>query len=423
MFAGSRRASRLRPVARTTGVLRNSLYEWRAAYRAMGVAGLNRKRGPKPGGAARIGGRRRPTPALAAARPPDDLVKGQGADCRARAARRTPTGGPRFFSRSLAVMGRQTPRRAARPSLRSHRKNDARGIARRTRNQARREWRICARSPDLSRASYYRWLEPNLSARDDAGLRDLIQRLALERRHEGYRRITRRLSDEGLVVNAKRVLRLMRTDNLLSLRRRPFVPPTTDSRHRFAIVPNLARCLEPTGLDQLWVADITYVRLAEGFVYLAVVIDAFSRKVVGWALDDHLEARLAVQAIDMAIAARDPPPGLIHHSDRGVQYASSEYAARLDARGIQRSMSRPGNPYDNAKAESFMKTLKAEEADGKSYVDLDARAPRHRRLHRRRLQRRPPPLRPRLQIAACLRGNRRRAENQNRENLTALSPN
>jgi putative transposase len=226
----------------------------------------------------------------------------------------------------------------------------------------------------LSRASYYRWLEPKLSARDDADLRDLIQRLALQRRHEGYRRITRRLRDQGLVVNAKRVLRLMRADNLLSLRRKPFVPPTTDSRHKFRIVANLARGLEPTGLDQLWVADITYVRLAETFVYLAVVIDAFSRRVVGWALDDHLEARLAVGALNRAIEARDPPGGLIHHSDRGVQYASSEYAARLDERGFQRSMSRPGNPYDNAKAESFMKTLKAEEADGTAYADLkDAR--------------------------------------------------
>jgi transposase InsO family protein len=226
----------------------------------------------------------------------------------------------------------------------------------------------------LSRASYYRWLEPKLKPRDDADLRDLIQRLALKRRHEGYRRIAKRLRDQGLIVNAKRVLRLMRGDNLLSLRRKPFVPPTTDSRHKFRIVPNLACSLEPTGLDQLWVADITYVRLAEGFVYLAVVIDAFSRKVAGWALDDHLEARLAVEALDMAIAARNPPPGLIHHSDRGAQYASSEYAARLDERGFQRSMSRPGNPYDNAKAESFMKTLKVEEVDGKPYANLkDAR--------------------------------------------------
>lgn len=226
----------------------------------------------------------------------------------------------------------------------------------------------------LSRASYYRWLEPKRTERDDADFRGLIQRLALQRRHEGYRRLTQRLRNQGLVVNAKRVLRLMRADNLLSLRRKPFVPPTTDSRHKFRIVPNLARVLEPTGLDQLWVADITYIRLAEGFVYLAVVVDAFSRKVVGWALDDHLEARLAVEALDTAIAARNPPPGLIHHSDRGVQYACGEYTVRLDRRGFQCSMSRPGNPWDNAKAESFMKTLKAEEVDGKAYTNLqDAR--------------------------------------------------
>jgi putative transposase len=223
----------------------------------------------------------------------------------------------------------------------------------------------------LSRASYYRWLEPKLSARDDADLRDLIQRLALQRRHEGYRRITKRLREQGLIVNAKRVLRLMRADNLLSLRRKPFVPATTDSRHKFKIVPNLAHGLEASGLDQFWVADITYVRLVEGFVYLAVVVDAFSRKVVGYAIDDHLEARLAVAALTMAISARNPPPGLIHHSDRGVQYASSDYAAQLDVHGFQRSMSRPGNPYDNAKAESFMKTLKAEEVDGKVYANLE----------------------------------------------------
>ena len=227
----------------------------------------------------------------------------------------------------------------------------------------------------LSRASYYRWRGPKLGKRDDADLCDLIQRLALQRRREGYRRITRRLREQGLVVNAKRVLRLMRADNLLALRRKPFAPATTESRHPYAIVPNLARLYAPTGLDQLWVADITYIRLKEGFVYLAVVIDAFSRKVVGFALDNHLETRLALAALDMALAARKPPPGLIHHSDRGIQYASSEYVVRLQACGLQRSMSRPGNPYDNAKAESFMKTLKAEEVDGRAYVDLkDARA-------------------------------------------------
>ena len=231
--------------------------------------------------------------------------------------------------------------------------------------------RLCALS-GVSRASFYRHFEPKLSAREDAELRDLIQKLALKDRHQGYRRITASLRRDGLIINAKRVLRLMREDNLLSLRTRPFVAATTDSRHGYAIVANLTRGLIPTGIDQIWVADITYVRLAESFVYLAVLIDAFSRKVIGFALDDHLEARLAIQALDQALAARAPPPdSLIHHSDRGVQYASGDYMDRLKARGIAASMSRPGNPYDNAKAESFMKTLKAEEVNGKLYANLE----------------------------------------------------
>src|SRR6202051_2152264 len=172
-------------------------------------------------------------------------------------------------------------------------------------------------------------------ARADADLRDSIQRLSLKHRHYGYRRITAQLRREGQIINAKRVLRLMREDNLLCLRASPFVPRTTDSHHGFAVVPNLTRGLRPTGVDQIWVADITYVRLGEAFVYLAVVLDAYSRKVVGWALDDHLEARLAIQALDMAIGARDPlPDSLIHHSDRGVQYACGAYAERLEARRI-----------------------------------------------------------------------------------------
>ncbi len=231
--------------------------------------------------------------------------------------------------------------------------------------------RLCALG-GVSRAGYYRHLAPKASKRDDADLRDLIQRIALDNRHYGYRRIAHELRRQGLLVNAKRVLRLTREDNLLVLRRRPFVPQTTMSRHGFAIAPNLTRGLQPTGLDQIWVADITYVRLAEDFVYLAVVIDAFSRKVIGWALEDHLEASLAIAALDMAIAARDPAPdSLIHHSDRGVQYASIAYLARLNERKIAVSMSRPANPYDNAKAESFMKTLKHEEVNAKTYVDLE----------------------------------------------------
>jgi len=164
----------------------------------------------------------------------------------------------------------------------------------------------------------------------------------------------------------------MREDNLLCLRGRSFVPVTTCSRHHWRIVPNLARSLVPTGLDQLWVADITYIRLQEEFAYLAAVLDAFSRRVVGWALRTHLEASLAIAALTMALAARRPRPGsLIHHSDRGVQYACGDYSALLKAHEIEPSMSRIGNPYDNAKAESFMKTLKHEEVDGRTYRNAD----------------------------------------------------
>ena len=224
----------------------------------------------------------------------------------------------------------------------------------------------------VSRAGYYRHVGDRPSKRDDADLRDAIQKIAIKDRHYGYRRITWELRREGRLVNAKRVLRLMRTDNLLSLRAKSYVPRTTDARHAFRIVPNLVRDLIPSGLDQIWVADITYVRLMDDFVYLAVILDAFSRKVIGWALDDHLEARLAIEALEMAIAARSTQlTDLIHHSDRGIQYASNDYIERLESVGARTSMSRPANPYDNAKAESFMKTLKAEEINGKSYQCID----------------------------------------------------
>jgi putative transposase len=225
----------------------------------------------------------------------------------------------------------------------------------------------------VSRAGYYRHFQASAPRQEEAVVRDAVQRVALANRHYGYRRITFHLRrDEGLEVNHKRVLRIMREDNLLCLRKKPFVPLTTLSRHSWRVVPNLARGLELTGIDQLWVADITYVRLREEFVYLAIVLDAFSRRVIGWALADHLEASLAVAALKMAIAQRKPQPGsLIHHSDRGVQYACSEYSALLEQYDIQASMSRVGNPYDNAKAESFMKTLKQEEIDGRDYRDID----------------------------------------------------
>jgi putative transposase len=231
--------------------------------------------------------------------------------------------------------------------------------------------RMCALA-GVSRAGYYRHWCASAPRQEETSVRDAIQRLALADRHCGYRRITHKLRREGLVVNHKRVLRLMREDNLLCLRKRAFVPVTTDSRHRWRVVVNLARGMVLTGLDQLWVADITYIRLQEEFAFLAIVLDAFSRRVIGWALDTHLQASLATAALTMAIAARRPAPGsLIHHSDRGVQYACEEYTALLAAHDIQPSMSRVGNPYDNAKAESFMKTLKQEEVDGRNYRDAD----------------------------------------------------
>jgi putative transposase len=230
--------------------------------------------------------------------------------------------------------------------------------------------RMCALA-GVSRAGYYRHWAASAPRQEETGVRDAIQRLALAHKHYGYRRIAAQMRREGWAVNHKRVLRLMRQDNLLCLRRQSFVPITTDSRHGWQVVPNLARGMAPTGLDQLWVADITYIRLQEEFAYLAVVLDAFSRNVIGWALETHLRASLAIAALTMALDARRPAPGsLIHHSDRGVQYACAEYAALLAAHDIQPSMSRVGNPYDNARAESFIKTLKQEEVDASSYRDV-----------------------------------------------------
>jgi putative transposase len=235
--------------------------------------------------------------------------------------------------------------------------------------------RMC-RLAGVSRAGYYRHWQASAPKREETGLRDAIQGLALANRHYGYRRIAALLRREGWRANHKRVLRLMQEDNLLCLRKAAFVPTTTDSRHGWRVVPNLARGMELSGLDQLWVADITYIHLAEEFGYLAIVLDAFSRKVVGWAFETHLRAALAIAALELAIAQRRPRPGtLIHHSDRGVQYACGDYTAILEAHDIQASMSRIGNPYDNAKAESFMKTLKQEEADATAYRDVaEARA-------------------------------------------------
>jgi transposase InsO family protein len=228
----------------------------------------------------------------------------------------------------------------------------------------------------VSRASYYRHWAASAPRVEETELRDLVQRLALAHRFYGYRRITELVRRQGWPANRKRIARLMREDNLLALRKPVFRPATTDSRHSWRIWPNLARHLLPTTIDQLWVADITYVRLAEAFVYLAVILDAFSRKVVGWAMADHLRAELAIEALRMALRSRRVSRGgLVHHSDRGVQYACGDYIARLEAAGVQPSMSRTGCPYDNAMAESFMKTLKTEEVDATAYRDLaDAKA-------------------------------------------------
>ena len=228
----------------------------------------------------------------------------------------------------------------------------------------------------MSRAGFYRYLQRTTPEQADLLLRARIQELALSHhRLQGYRLIARTLKNEGQVVNHKRVLRLMREDNLLSLRRTKYVF-TTDSRHDLPIYPNLARRVGLTGLNQLWVADITYIRLRSEFIYLAVVLDAHSRRVIGWELGRNLQVELAIGALQMALNGRDWKAGeLIHHSDRGVQYASTEYTKMLEQREIQISMSRRGNPYDNARAERFMRTLKEEEVYGKAYQNLeDARS-------------------------------------------------
>jgi len=223
----------------------------------------------------------------------------------------------------------------------------------------------------VSRAGYYRHWRACAPAREDLAARDAVQRLSLSHPFYGYRRVTALLRQAGWAVNHKRVQRLRRSDNLLCVTGRTFRPATTDSRHRFTVYPNLARKMLPTAVNQLWVADITYVRLAEAFVYLAVILDAWSRRVVGWALMDHLKASLALAALERALKARPIAAGeLVHHSDRGVQYACGDYIARLETAGIQPSMSRVGCPWDNAMAESFMRTLKREEVDGRAYRDL-----------------------------------------------------
>lgn len=228
----------------------------------------------------------------------------------------------------------------------------------------------------ISRATLYRFDPDRAKTDKDLNLRDAIQRIAVECDCYGRPRITAELKRRGWTgVGHRRVARMMREDNLLCLRKRRFRIATTDSNHDRPVYPNLAADVTPDGINQLWVSDITYIRLETEFVYLAVVLDAFSRRVVGWAMERTLEDELTLTALRVALERRHPAPGLVHHSDRGVQYASREYTGLLKQHRIAISMSRKGNPYDNAFCESFMKTLKYEEVYRQEYRDLrEARA-------------------------------------------------
>jgi len=227
----------------------------------------------------------------------------------------------------------------------------------------------------ISRDSFYRCGEERRAGPDpDMDLRDAIQRIALEWPSYGRPRITAELRRRGWEVNPKRVYRLMREDNLLCVRKRKFVV-TTDSNHGRKVYPNLAGEMTLTGIDQLWVADITYIRLEAEFVYLAVVIDGYSRRVVGWALDRTVEDDLALAALRRALELRRPAPGWVHHSDRGSQYASGDYTDLLKSQGCQISMSHKASPWENGGCESWMKTLKSEEVYRQEYRDMtEARA-------------------------------------------------
>lgn len=223
----------------------------------------------------------------------------------------------------------------------------------------------------VSRAGFYRYLQGRVPVEADMTLRSAIQEIALEHeRHYGYRRITAELRRRGMMVNHKRVARMMRSDNLLTIQNRE-LGQVTSRDHELQIYLNLASRMKVCGPNQLWIADITYIRLKAEFVYLAVVLDAFSRKVVGWSLARSLQARLPTSALERAIVSRQPPPGLVHHSDQGVQYRCGGYVQVLRDHRIVASISRPGYPYDNASCESFMKTLKREEIYARDYRDLE----------------------------------------------------
>ena len=230
---------------------------------------------------------------------------------------------------------------------------------------------------NLPRSTYYYRPTMKPEGLTDAELAAVIEDIQDELPCHGYRRVTHELRRRGLAINHKRIERVMRVSGLGIKPRKRFVR-TTESRHDSPIFPNLYRNLIPDQPDRVWVADFTYIRVATGFCYLAVILDACSRKVVGYALSQHLDTPLALAALRSAVASRNPPAGCIHHTDRGCQYASQNYRDALEAAGLRGSMSSVGNPYHNAQAESFMKTMKVEEvyrAGYETFADVGARLP------------------------------------------------
>lgn len=229
---------------------------------------------------------------------------------------------------------------------------------------------------NIARSTFY-YRHKTASTRKDADVIDKIEAICLEFPGYGYRRVTEQLQHEGRVINHKRVLRLMRESDLLCRARRKRVK-TTNSKHPFPRYPNLIKDVVVSGMNQVWLADITYTRIRNGFVYLAAILDAYSRRAIGYAISASLETSLTLKALRMAIAARHPAPSVIHHSDQGVQYASEEYIEELRRHGFRISMARSGNPYENATIESFFKTLKCEEVylfDYETFADVLNRIP------------------------------------------------